>query len=262
MLGKGVKRKLSECEEPSEGLWFEEPDSLRGGDAWTRLDDGTIVCEAGESLNREMVIALSVAKLHALRSSPDPSLRLSVLVRNTLRATQGPSGPDLGNDVAVTEDTQPLLASPALTPSSVLEASMEGLALAGRIPDERAPLAAGRGIGSVVPTRVSESLSAGLWPGIEGKSGLPCIRVSEACGLEVTADMAGFLSDLTLDSVFSDIDTSMYDFDPLSSTILISSKPVTPEAFPPCLAEGGSSQACTKQELSDLDHIMQVLVGT
>lgn len=85
---------------------------------------------------------------------------------------------------------------------------------------------------------------------------------------EITTS-TGFLTDLTLDDIlFADIDTSMYDFDPCTSASGTSSKmaPVSADDLLKTLAPY-SSQPVTpsqpfKMDLTELDHIMEVLVGS
>ncbi|XP_005989597.1 SERTA domain-containing protein 2b [Latimeria chalumnae] len=85
---------------------------------------------------------------------------------------------------------------------------------------------------------------------------------------EITAS-TGFLTDLTLDDfLFADIDTSMYDFDPCTSTTGVTSKmaPVTADDLLKTLSPY-TNQAVTpnqpfKMDLTELDHIMEVLVGS
>uniref|UniRef100_A0A8D2N1E9 SERTA domain containing 2 n=1 Tax=Zonotrichia albicollis TaxID=44394 RepID=A0A8D2N1E9_ZONAL len=85
---------------------------------------------------------------------------------------------------------------------------------------------------------------------------------------EITAS-TGFLTDLTLDDIlFADIDTSMYDFDPCTSATGAASKmaPVSADELLKTLAPY-SSQPVTpnqpfKMDLTELDHIMEVLVGS
>uniref|UniRef100_A0A7M4F542 SERTA domain containing 2 n=2 Tax=Crocodylus porosus TaxID=8502 RepID=A0A7M4F542_CROPO len=85
---------------------------------------------------------------------------------------------------------------------------------------------------------------------------------------EITTS-TGFLTDLTLDDIlFADIDTSMYDFDPCTSATGTASKmaPVSADDLLKTLAPY-SSQPVTpnqpfKMDLTELDHIMEVLVGS
>lgn len=96
-----------------------------------------------------------------------------------------------------------------------------------------------------------------------------------------SASPSGFLSDLALDDVlFADIDTSMYDFDPCTTTtgaagvtagggLAKLSPVVTADDLLKSLASPYSSSAPQvsanqpfKIDLTELDHIMEVLVGS
>ncbi|XP_020771871.2 SERTA domain-containing protein 2 [Odocoileus virginianus] len=85
---------------------------------------------------------------------------------------------------------------------------------------------------------------------------------------EITAS-TGFLTDLTLDDIlFADIDTSMYDFDPCTSASGTASKmsPVSADDLLKTLAPYSSQPVAPSQpfkmDLTELDHIMEVLVGS
>lgn len=85
---------------------------------------------------------------------------------------------------------------------------------------------------------------------------------------EVTTS-TGFLTDLTLDDIlFADIDTSMYDFDPCTSASGTASKmaPVSADDLLKTLAPYSSQPVAPSQpfkmDLTELDHIMEVLVGS
>ncbi|XP_029449496.1 SERTA domain-containing protein 2 [Rhinatrema bivittatum] len=106
--------------------------------------------------------------------------------------------------------------------------------------------------GGTIENRTSESKLMDALPG----------------NFEITTS-TGFLTDLTLDDIlFADIDTSMYDFDPCTSATGVASKmaPVTADDLLKTLAPY-SSQPVTqnqpfKMDLTELDHIMEVLVGS
>ncbi|XP_077622631.1 SERTA domain-containing protein 2 [Crocuta crocuta] len=85
---------------------------------------------------------------------------------------------------------------------------------------------------------------------------------------EITTS-TGFLTDLTLDDIlFADIDTSMYDFDPCTSASGTASKmaPVSADDLLKTLAPYSSQPVAPSQpfkmDLTELDHIMEVLVGS
>lgn len=102
----------------------------------------------------------------------------------------------------------------------------------------------------------------------EGRPDDPKLMDSLPGNFEITTS-TGFLTDLTLDDIlFADIDTSMYDFDPCTSASGTASKmaPVSADDLLKTLAPY-SSQPVTpsqpfKMDLTELDHIMEVLVGS
>ncbi|XP_077093195.1 SERTA domain-containing protein 2b [Siphateles boraxobius] len=88
-----------------------------------------------------------------------------------------------------------------------------------------------------------------------------------------SASSSGFLTDLALDDIlFADIDTSMYDFDPCTSSSGAASSKLAPmvtadELFKTLSPYSGSAPAVSsnqpfKMDLTELDHIMEVLVGS
>ncbi|KAL8173305.1 UNVERIFIED_CONTAM: SERTA domain-containing protein 2 [Gekko kuhli] len=102
----------------------------------------------------------------------------------------------------------------------------------------------------------------------ESRVNEPRLMDSLPGNFEITTS-TGFLTDLTLDDIlFADIDTSMYDFDPCTSAAGAASKmaPVSADDLLKTLAPY-SSQPVTpnqpfKMDLTELDHIMEVLVGS
>ncbi|KAM5164697.1 SERTA domain-containing protein 2 [Mantella aurantiaca] len=99
----------------------------------------------------------------------------------------------------------------------------------------------------------------------ENRTSEPKLMDSLPGNFELTTS-TGFLTDLTLDDIlFSDIDTSMYDFDPCTSNAGAASK-MAPDELLKTLSPY-SSQPVTpnqpfKMDLTELDHIMEVLVGS
>ncbi|TRY55414.1 hypothetical protein DNTS_034426 [Danionella cerebrum] len=88
-----------------------------------------------------------------------------------------------------------------------------------------------------------------------------------------SASSSGFLTDLALDDIlFADIDTSMYDFDPCTSTSgapvsklapLVTADELLKTLSPySAAAPTVSSNQPFKMDLTELDHIMEVLVGS
>ncbi|XP_043911614.1 SERTA domain-containing protein 2 isoform X2 [Protopterus annectens] len=85
---------------------------------------------------------------------------------------------------------------------------------------------------------------------------------------EITTS-TGFLTDITLDDILlADIDTSMYDFDPCTSSTGATSKiaPVTADDLLKTLSPYNNQPVTPSQpfkmDLTELDHIMEVLVGS
>ncbi|XP_037383390.1 SERTA domain-containing protein 2 [Talpa occidentalis] len=112
-------------------------------------------------------------------------------------------------------------------------------------------------------------------PGLQKHEGLPEARADDPRlmeslpgNFEITTS-TGFLTDLTLDDIlFADIDTSMYDFDPCTSASGTASKmaPVSADDLLKTLAPYSSQPVAPSQpfkmDLTELDHIMEVLVGS
>ncbi|XP_076829909.1 SERTA domain-containing protein 2b [Brachyhypopomus gauderio] len=128
-------------------------------------------------------------------------------------------------------------------------------------------------------------------PKLEGSSSLPMERPTVAMvtteprlmeslsptGLDMntspSSSSSGFLTDLALDDIlFADIDTSMYDFDPCTSAAGASPSKLAPVVTADDLLKtlspySGSAPAVGsnqpfKMDLTELDHIMEVLVGS
>lgn len=102
----------------------------------------------------------------------------------------------------------------------------------------------------------------------EGRPDDPKMMDSLPGNFEITTS-TGFLTDLTLDDIlFADIDTSMYDFDPCTSASGTASKmaPVSADDLLKTLAPYSSQPVAPSQpfkmDLTELDHIMEVLVGS
>ncbi|XP_062850923.1 SERTA domain-containing protein 2b [Trichomycterus rosablanca] len=78
-----------------------------------------------------------------------------------------------------------------------------------------------------------------------------------------SSSSSGFLTDLALDDIlFADIDTSMYDYDPCTSASGTSSSKLSPVVTADDLIKTLSPNQPFKMDLTELDHIMEVLVGS
>ncbi|XP_045302197.1 SERTA domain-containing protein 2 isoform X1 [Leopardus geoffroyi] len=131
-------------------------------------------------------------------------------------------------------------------------------------------------IEELCPTSTSPGAAAAAPDSSRGGSGAPGgpkpedpkLMDSLPGNFEITTS-TGFLTDLTLDDIlFADIDTSMYDFDPCTSASGPASKmaPVSADDLLKTLAPYSSQPVAPSQpfkmDLTELDHIMEVLVGS
>ncbi|KAI5107932.1 SERTA domain-containing protein 2 isoform X1 [Silurus meridionalis] len=81
--------------------------------------------------------------------------------------------------------------------------------------------------------------------------------------LPSASSASGFLTDLALDDIlFADIDTSMYDFDPCTSAAGASPSKLSPVVTADDLIKTLTPNQPFKMDLTELDHIMEVLVGS
>ncbi|XP_035257001.1 SERTA domain-containing protein 2-like [Anguilla anguilla] len=121
----------------------------------------------------------------------------------------------------------------------------------------------------------------GLVSQLEGRAGVATKAESRLMdslppsGLDISpSSSSGFLTDLALDDIlFADIDTSMYDFDPCTTTTAgVTASKMAPmvmsdDLFKTLSPYGGTPTSAPpaqpfKMDLTELDHIMEVLVGS
>ncbi|XP_053470454.1 cell division cycle-associated protein 4 [Ictalurus furcatus] len=217
-LGRGVKRKLSECEEPALDLPYPQ--------------------------QRQLVLDLCLDKLQSCQQHAEPSLHRSVLLANTLRQIQqemrleggdappptspSPFPPPTPRHVpelpAVSVDASPLLLPGPMSASS---SSSSSLTLAEDVQSKAPP------------------------PVLSGEADTARSPDSLFGTFEIT-NSTSYLTDLQLDDIFEDIDTSMYD--PSEISVLAFSAPREDG-----LKNLSNLQLCLA-DLSDLDHIMDILV--
>ncbi|XP_061084043.1 SERTA domain-containing protein 2-like [Conger conger] len=126
----------------------------------------------------------------------------------------------------------------------------------------------------------SQKFEGLVWQ-LEGRSGVATKAESRLMdslppsGLDLTSSSSssGFLTDLALDDIlFADIDTSMYDFDPCTTAAGVSASKMAPvvmadDLFKTLSPYGGTPAPPApsppfKMDLTELDHIMEVLVGS
>ncbi|XP_007258253.2 cell division cycle-associated protein 4 [Astyanax mexicanus] len=235
MLGRGVKRKLSDCEDPVLGLPYPQ--------------------------QRQLVLDLCLDKLQSCQRRAEPSLHRSVLLANTLRQIQQEMRLEGRNCLPPAPPAPTLL--PAATPRHIPELPPVSL--------DCPPLLNG-----------SLSPSASLATSEDGEAQLDCVESkplytslsNEVDGrqsdllfgsFEIT-NSTSYLTDLALDDIFEDIDTSMYDSSDISVLAIPATRGTSAASgtgdeglknFSSCTPN--TLQLCLS-DLNDLDHIMEILV--
>lgn len=223
MVGRGVKRKLSECEDPVLGLPYPQ--------------------------QRQLVLDLCLDKLQTCRRRAEPSLRRSVLLANTLHQIQREMRQEGGPHPPEATPAPSLLhvATPRHCPELPSFVPLDGSS------SSEAP-------STTSPPRADEDPRA---PEEEDRSS------DSLFGAFEIANSTSYLTDLPLDDIFDDIDTSMYDPTDCSALVCPTSRGVgaaasspgadhPPKAFSSC-SSSSALQLCLT-DLNDLDHIMEILV--
>ncbi|KAK7904691.1 hypothetical protein WMY93_017298 [Mugilogobius chulae] len=244
MLGRGVKRKWSCLEEELEDLAAApgvteakpRPNVSDGASPAAEKDEGPVVAAPSKSQQRQVVLGLCLEKLQA---GVELSLRRSVLLINTLRQLQEEIQSD-GEDVCSHRRESCLLR----------DGMKEDLALT--CPDCTAEEEDLDGL-SLLPELSSQEENSLIDP-----KTLPAAATISAFSDAVNA--MGYLSDLALDDIFEDIDTSMYESSDLSSA-WANGMPLWPdEDVKMKQQQQGALQSCIS-DLNELDHIMEILVN-
>ncbi|XP_013867287.1 cell division cycle-associated protein 4 [Austrofundulus limnaeus] len=239
MLGRGVKRKRSCLEELEVEVL---PDGARKPD---RKQDGgeDREEEAAASLlqQRQVVLGLCLKKLQDDQAGVELSLRRSVLLANTLRQIQE----EMWRDRTRGPDR--------LDPDSCLvrDGFREDVSVT-------CPGCAEDGCcDAVSPDAPSQDPNG---PSDQQKP------PPAPAGSTLSDSATGYLSDLALDDIFEDIDTSMYETSDLpwscgGGALWPLGVSLWPEENlkPPSLSSGGGLQSCL-MDLNDLDYIIEILV--
>lgn len=198
---------------------------------------------------RQLVLGLCLEKLQA---GMELSLRRSVLLINTLRQIQE----DMQSDVAVTCAPDVLLSGVHNDSHLLRDAIREDMSVTCPGCTE-----GGGESQSLPPPQEASSQEVSSSP----QKSLPAATIS-ACSDAVNT--MGYLSDLALDDIFEDIDTSMYETSDLPAAWAAGS--LWPVSVPLWADEDvkmrsgshaspGSLQSCL-MDLNELDHIMEILV--
>ncbi|KAM9842079.1 SERTA domain-containing protein 2 [Aulostomus maculatus] len=254
MLGRGVKRKWS-CVEELEAEAF--PAAETEEKEQHVEEEGEVVGELlggpqdmSHLQQRQLVLGLCLEKLQHYQAGMELSLRRSVLLINTLRQIQE----DMRSDVAGGSAPDVLLNG--VHPDSCL--------LRDTIREDMSVTCPGCAEGDEESLSLSqESQEANSSP--DQQKSLPAATIS-TCSDAVNA--MGYLSDLALDDIFEDIDTSMYETSDLPAAWAAGSLwPVSVSLWaeedmkvrPAGHTPAGSLQSCL-MDLNELDHIMEILV--
>ncbi|XP_041640240.1 SERTA domain-containing protein 2-like [Cheilinus undulatus] len=284
MLANGLKRKLRDHEDSLEEVACPPV-------------AGT-VSQASASLQRQTVLNMSLVKLYGPQLGADLRLRRRVLINNIIRRIhddlrqEGGVGtlflsatPSIAATSRDQDSYRPSLSGltaldSCLTPASLLEedlpmfftlpssSSQLHLHHSPRLPPPRDSFSSA--LEEIEELCPSSSSSRPPSPPPQSTTDV-VMTEEEGRGLEgvesrvekplpaAPPSSASFLTDFALDDVlFTDIDASMYDLGPCPPP---SGAPPTKMA-PVMMAVGGTQSTPFKMDLAELDHIMEVLVGS
>ncbi|TKS87207.1 Cell division cycle-associated protein 4 Hematopoietic progenitor protein [Collichthys lucidus] len=258
MLGRGVKRKwscLADLE--AEALPAEKQKNGEEGPG----DEGGFHVAPSESdmshlQQRQLVLGLCLEKLQHYQAGVELSLRRSVLLINTLRQIQE----DMQSDGVETCTSETLLN----------DVNADSCLLRDDVREDMPVTCPGCSEGDGDDLPLSPPLSP-EFPSQEANSSADQPRSLPPATISSFSDAVnamGYLSDLALDDIFEDIDTSMYETSDLPSAWAAGSLwPISVSLWadedvkmrPSSHASAGSLQSCL-MDLNELDHIMEILV--
>lgn len=259
MLGRGVKRKWSCLQELGAETSPAAAEKEKNEEEHLEDQSGFLVGPSESDMShlqqRQLVLGLCLEKLQHYQAGVELSLRRSVLLINTLRQIQE----DMQSDGEGT-CTSEILLNGMHTDSCLLRDDM---------PVTCPGCADGNGDNlSLSPPPSPE------FPSQEGNSSPEHQKLLPAATVSAFSDAVnamGYLSDLALDDIFEDIDTSMYETSDLPSACLSAGSlwPVSVSLWPDedvkmrssNHASAGSLQSCL-MDLNELDHIMEILVNS
>lgn len=246
MLGRGVKRKwscLEELEAEKVPAAVTDEKAQRGEAALTAVPSNP---ESSHLQQRQLVLGLCLEKLQRYQAGMQLSLRRSVLLINTLRQIQE----DMQSDGAAAGGPDALHHGVHPDFREDMPVTCPGCREGDDLPPSP-PLS---------PEFASQEANVSA-----EHQKLPAATIS---AFSDAVNAMGYLSDLTLDNIFEDIDTSMYETSELSSAWASGSLwPVSVALWAdedvkmrsPGHGSPGSLQSCL-MDLNELDHIMEILV--
>nr|XP_060610514.1 SERTA domain-containing protein 2-like [Anolis sagrei ordinatus]XP_060610522.1 SERTA domain-containing protein 2-like [Anolis sagrei ordinatus]XP_060610529.1 SERTA domain-containing protein 2-like [Anolis sagrei ordinatus]XP_060610537.1 SERTA domain-containing protein 2-like [Anolis sagrei ordinatus] len=284
MLGRGLKRKLSDYEENMAGV-SSAFDSSRN---------------LPYPLKRQLVLNVCLAKLQMYKMLVEPNLHRSVLIANTVRQIQEEMRQETSQQLVN------MCGGLSTSPSGYLNLDLLGMpshffpgmnqqessgyeARPMESPMENSLLmVSDNDMSSAISSILKEldfmedvsppTYLAGSGDDQSKALEMPCLRLDDerqdlkgvecAFGSFEISNSTSYLKDLAIDDIFEDIDTSMYDSDfdcpPLapSRALPVASTEEIFKTFPSCNSSSASNIPIGRSDLSDLDHIMEILVGS
>lgn len=262
MLGRGVKRKWSCLQKLEAETLPAAAEKVKNEEEHLEDESGFLVGPSKSDMShlqqRQLVLGLCLEKLQHYQAGVELSLRRSVLLINTLRQIQE----DMQSD-CVGNCTSELLLNGVHADSCLLRDNIR---------DDVAVTCPGCVNGDEDNLSLCQPLSP-EFPSHEANISLDQQKSLPAATINAFSDAVnamGYLSDLALDDIFEDIDTSMYETSDLSSAWAAGSLwPVSVSLWtdedvkmrPSSHASAGSLQSCL-MDLNELDHIMEILVNS
>ena len=257
MLGRGVKRKWSCLEELEAEMVPAAVTEEKEQHEEVELVVLPSKTETNHLQQRQLVLGLCLEKLQRYQVGMELSLRRSVLLINTLRQIQEDIQSDGGG---------------ARSPDAPLHGGVhpDSRLLRDDIREDVPVTCPGCAEGDRDDLPLSPPLSP-EFPSQETNSSADQQKPLPAATTSAFSDAVnamGYLSDLTLDDIFEDIDTSMYETSDLPPAWSTSSLwPVSVSLWAdedvkmrsPGHGSPGSLQSCL-MDLNELDHIMEILV--
>ncbi|XP_077122426.1 SERTA domain-containing protein 2-like [Ranitomeya variabilis] len=275
MLGRGLKRKVNDCEET--------------------MSDFPCAYDCNRAMpyshQRQLVLNMCLNKLQSYKMLAEPNLHRSVLIANTVRQIQeetrqetsqlpGVMGGDIpsnlmypGSDSLDSSLNVPFVINTDLTRDpwpnenpldSLMEVTDDDMssAISSILKDldfvEDISPSPNQGPAADEPSKPMESGCKGEKLDVKGTE---CVFGS----FELTSSTS-YLKDLSVDDIFDDIDTSMYDSDfSFSSLMSPRLQPAIEEPlklYTMCNNTSNSNLQPCRTDLNDLDHIMEILVGS
>ncbi|XP_030248156.1 SERTA domain-containing protein 2 isoform X1 [Sparus aurata] len=258
MLGRGVKRKWSCLEELEVGTLPASAEKEKHGEEDLEVGGGFLVNPSKSNMDhlqqRQVVLGLCLEKLQHYQAGVELSLRRSVLLINTLRQIQE----DMQSDGMGTCTSEVLLNSSHADSCILRDDVREDMVVT-------CPGCAEGDGDTLSPPLSPEFPSQEANSSSEQQKSLPAATIN---AFSDAVNAMGYLSDLALDDIFEDIDTSMYETSDLPSAWAAGSLwPVSVSLWADedvkMRSSGhnsaGSRQSCL-MDMNELDHIMEILV--